>query len=465
MTSSIYRRHALTAAWFLWTLGSSFSLDAEPLRPPRVPAGELTARRARVLEEIAKEGGERAVLLLRAPAADHFSGDVDYPYRSDNNLFYLTGVEEPGCALLLSAHAMAEQGKAVLFFTPPHPGARIWVGDQLTREEASARSGVQLESVIEVSDLKNRLRNLDLPRRGSSREGRALYFESGAGFDAGRAITEPYGFLIESLGSGAFHVELRDPDGILLRHRQIKSPAEVAQLEKAIDATSKALLKAWRALKPGVHEFELRSVIESTFLREGCPGWSFPPIIGSGPNSCILHYERYDRRTEAGDLIVMDIGAEYGCYAADVTRTVPVSGKFSARQRQIYEIVLGAQEAAIREIRPGVPHWKINAAAFEKVAAGLKSIGLITKDDEAHKYLPHGTSHGLGLDVHDPMPDGTLRAGMVITVEPGIYIADENLGVRIEDDVLVTDDGCRILSDGAPRTVEEIEAWMGGREF
>jgi Xaa-Pro aminopeptidase len=214
-----------------------------------------------------------------------------------------------------------------------------------------------------------------------------------------------------------------------------------------------------------MYEYEIRAIVEGTFLREGAGGWSFPPIVASGPNSCILHYGGYTRRLEAGDLIVLDIGAERGFYAADVTRTFPAGGRFTPRQRQVYEAVLAAQETAIRAIKPGVPFAEINAVARREITASLKRLEVIRDEAEVGKYFPHGASHGVGLDVHDPMPADVLAAGMVITVEPGIYLKEEGLGVRIEDDVLVTENGARVLSAGAPRTVAEIESLMAEAEF
>jgi len=445
-----------------WLIFSAACCLAAP--PPPAAAGELSERRALLLAEVTRSGGESAVVLLRAPPQDHFAGDVDYPYRPDNNLFYLTGIDEPGCALLLSGKPIDNRGRELLFIAPKSPFGGTWVSPSLSREEASARSGIPIGSVASITELKKELSGLRLASFG--RSGRqAFYFDAGAGFAAGRALTEPYGFLLEALGSSAFHLDLQSPSETIHRLRQVKSPAEVALLEKAIGATERALVAAWRTMRPGAYEYEVRAAIEGVFLREGCSGWSFPPIIGSGPNSCVLHYDRYSRKMQDGDLVVLDIGAEFGCYAADVTRTVPVNGRFTPRQRQVYEAVLHAQEAAIRAVRPGIAHGEVHATALRAITKSLKDLGLITKDEQAHKYFPHGTSHGLGLDVHDPFPISTLAPGMVLTVEPGIYIPEEALGVRIEDDVLVTEDGSRVLSSGAPKTVGEIEELMAARAF
>ena len=416
-----------------------------------------------------RAGGERAGLLIRAPAEDHFSGDVDYPYRPDNNLYYLTGVDAPGCALLLSLEEMKDMGREALFLATSSPHSKVWVGEEITRERASERSGVPLRAIGDLESLRDLITKLE-PRSfhhfpGGRKSPRTLFFDTGRGFEPGKSPTEPYGFLLETLGGAAFHLDLRSSGEILHPMRQVKSSAEVAHLEKAVQATARAQVRAWRALRPGIREYEIRAVIEETFIREGCPGWSFPPIVGTGPNTCVLHYERYDRETRDGDLVLMDIGAEFPCYSADVTRTVPVNGRFTPRQREIYSAVLAAQEAAIREIRPGVRFARVHETAFREGGAALKRLGLIQNESETGKYFLHGTSHGLGLDVHDPMPADTLAPGMVITVEPGIYIPEESLGVRIEDDVLVTEDGSRVLSGSLPRQIEEIEAIMAAREF
>jgi Xaa-Pro aminopeptidase len=444
-------------------------LPAEPFLPPPLAAEEFAARRSRVLEAMERGSGKDAVLLLRAPLPDHFSGDVEYPYRPDNDLFYLTGIERADCALLLSVREIEERGRAVLFFKPVPDHARIWIGEGLTRGEASELSGLPAAQILALDDLDGVLARA-LPEPGGfhapvALEPAPLYFDAGASFVPGAHPTEPYDFLLEALGSRAFHLALRPPREILHPLRQVKSAAEISHLEKAIDATCKALVRAIRSLRPGAFEFEARALIESTFVAEGCRGWGFPSIIASGPNTCILHYMGDRRRALEGELFLMDIGAEYGFYSADITRTVPVSGRFSARQRQVYEVVLEAQERTIAIVRPGITLKDVNDAARRAVAAGLERLGIIEAESQVGTYLLHGVTHGLGLDVHDPMPIRELAPGMVITVEPGVYIPGESLGIRIEDDILVTEDGGRVLSTAVPKKVEEIEALMAERAF
>ncbi len=262
-------------------------------------------------------------------------------------------------------------------------------------------------------------------------------------------------------------------DGSTLRARldelrMAKTPEELTLLGRAIDITVAAHREVMKSIEPGMYEYEAEALIEYVFRRNGAESPGFPSIVGSGENSVVLHYETNRRRMTAGDLVVMDVGAEYHGYSADVTRTVPVSGTFSTEQRAIYEIVLAAQQAGITSVRAGLPFRGIHQAAFRVVADGLHQLGLVESDQEVRRFFMHGTSHHIGLYVHDVSSGGDLVPGAVLTVEPGIYIspADDidpkwwNIGVRIEDDVLVTDGGPIVLSAAAPRTVAEVEALM-----
>ncbi len=437
---------------------------------------EFAQRRERVLEAMREagetgEGGEDALLLLVAPRPDHFAGDVDYLYRTDDDLYYLTGMSEPDFALLLSARALPEPlGHAVLFHKPQRSSARTWVGERVDEEGASRISGIPRTSIRERSALDDMLRELlggsgRRFRAAKSRPRRPFYFDTGARFAPGQQPTAAYRFLLEKLGSAAFVLNLQPPRRLTHPLRQVKSPAELAALRKAIDVTCKALRRAMQTARPGLYEYELRATIEGTFMANGCDSWGFPSIVGTGPNTCILHYQRYDRKSRPGELLLMDVGAEYGFYSADVTRTIPLDGRFSERQRQIYAIVLAVQKVCIAAVKPGTTMDAIGRIARQETAKRLVAIGLIDKESEVRRYLPHGVSHGIGLNVHDPMPLRELAPGMVITIEPGVYIAEENIGIRIEDDVLVTEEGCEVLSAAAPKEIEAIESLMNFRSF
>jgi Xaa-Pro aminopeptidase len=249
----------------------------------------------------------------------------------------------------------------------------------------------------------------------------------------------------------------------------VKSPAELRLLQKAIDATVMAHVEAMKSCQPEMYEYELQAVIEYCFTRNGAAYQGFPTIVGSGPNSCILHYEADRRKMENGDVVVMDIGAEYEGYSADITRTIPVNGTFSPAQREIYEIVLKAQQESIKEFKPGAMPQAPSQKAYDIIAEGLMRLGIIKDKAEARTYYMHGLSHHIGLDVHDPGPYGSpYEPGMILTDEPGIYIpagspCDKkywNIGVRIEDDVLITPEGNTVVTAGAPKTIQEIESLM-----
>jgi Xaa-Pro aminopeptidase len=240
--------------------------------------------------------------------------------------------------------------------------------------------------------------------------------------------------------------------------RVVKDEVEIARLRRAVEITVEALRQAMRAVRPGMYEYELEATIEYEFRSRGADRVGFPSIVGSGPNSVVLHYDRNRRRMESGDLVVVDVGAEYGYYTADVTRTFPVSGEFTPRQREIYDLVLATQRAVIDSIRPGVSVWELERLARSYMRDHSKErCGRLSCD----RFFAHGLSHWLGMEVHDVGDySAPLLPGMVITVEPGIYLPDEGLGVRIEDDVLVTEHGHTVLSKEAPKTVAEIESLM-----
>jgi Xaa-Pro aminopeptidase len=256
-------------------------------------------------------------------------------------------------------------------------------------------------------------------------------------------------------------LDVHDLRTVLAQLRVVKDADELQRLRRAIDLTANAQRAAMRAARPGMYEYQLEAEIEGTFRGEGAERVGFPSIVGSGVNSTVLHYDKNRRRTESGDLVVMDIGAEFGYYSADVTRTIPITGKFTQRQRDIYNLVLASQQAAIDSVRPGTTVGALNRIARNYMK---EHSGSLCGERTCDAYFIHGLSHWLGMDVHDVGDYTTpLLPGMVLTVEPGIYLPEENLGVRIEDDVLVTADGHELLSAKAPRSVREIEEAMKGR--
>jgi Xaa-Pro aminopeptidase len=261
--------------------------------------------------------------------------------------------------------------------------------------------------------------------------------------------------LTDSLGRA---VQKRNVRGLIGALRLVKDEDEIARLRNAIDITAEAEREAMKTARPGMWEYEIEALIEYTFRRRGAERLGFPSIVGTGINSTTLHYDKSRRQTEAGDLVVMDIGAEYGYYSADVTRTIPISGRFTPRQRALYDLVLATQQAAIDSVKPGMTIGRLNSISRSYMR---EHSGDLCGGESCDRYFIHGLSHWLGMDVHDVGDySAKLAPGMVLTVEPGIYIPAEQLGIRIEDDVLVTANGYDLLSKGAPRSAAEIETLM-----
>jgi Xaa-Pro aminopeptidase len=424
--------------------------EGSPAGP--VPVERLAARR----EALAKRVGN-GVVVLRSGMERSIEGSYpqDSDYREDNDFFYLTGVEVPNAALVLTARG-GVIGDVVLYLPPrdtvTHYRSEQWVGPQLTPgPEATARTGIK--DVRSAERLGPELPPLVFAPESPARHG-VLLVKAGPG-QADTPLLKDSLLARVQAGAGIRVENLADQTAVL---RLVKDADEIARLRRAIAITGDAQAEAIRRMDPGMYEYEIEALIEYVFRRSGAERLGFPTIIGSGPNSTLLHYDKNRRRIEDGDLVVMDIGAEFGYYTADLTRTVPASGRFTPRQRAIYELVLGAQEAAIKAVRPGVTVQRLDQIAREYMRANSGQLcGTVTCD----RHFVHGLSHWLGMDVHDVgRIDTPLAPGMVLTIEPGIYLSDERLGVRIEDDVLVTPTGAEVLSAAVPKRPDAIETLM-----
>ncbi len=398
------------------------------------------------------------------------NNDVEHEYRQDSDLYYLTGFDEPDVVLVLAtAHA---QHKTVLFVRPRDPEREVWDGARAGVE--GAVSNFEADAAFPISELATRLPEyLQDHDTLMYRLGRDRAFDDKilAAIDATRARARR--------GIG-YPTRIVDPSAILHEMRLFKSPGELAAMRKAAAITRDAHLGAMRLAKPGRYEYEVEALLREVFRKNGSERPAYAPIVGSGVNATVLHYRSNTKRIEEGELLLVDAGCEYDYYASDVTRTYPVSGKFSAPQLDIYQIVLDAQLAAIDATRPGATLDEIHRRALEVIVDGLIRLGLLTGDRQKNiaenLYVPffmHRTSHWLGMDVHDvgayfrgkkPRP---LQAGMVLTVEPGIYIAATNtavapayrgIGVRIEDDILVTSEGHLNLTADIPKMPDELES-------
>ncbi len=414
-----------------------------------VPAAVLEARRQALLDRIRPGAAVIHSADLRGIERDHAQ---DSDFRQSNELFYLTGLETPSARLLMVAPA-AGKDQVILFLRRRDPGAERWTGPRLgPGAEAARLTGVQ--DVRPADAFQDVLGSLVSEPDSPVHAGALWMEEPPCAPTSGSPHVPPASCVSESLGGVRVAAVGTHLDAL----RLVKDDEELRRLRRAVEITVAAQRAAMRAARPGLFEYELEAVIEYVFRAGGAERVGFPSIVGSGPNSTVLHYDRNRRRMEAGDLVVMDIGAEYGYYTADVTRTIPVSGTFTERQRALYRLVLGAQQAAIDAVHPGV-----TVSELDRIARTFMRdhSGALCGERSCDAYFVHGLSHWLGMDVHDVGGYGTpLAPGMVLTVEPGLYIPGEGIGIRIEDDVLVTATGAVVLSEGAPKDPDAVEALM-----
>jgi len=391
-------------------------------RPVDIAA--VAARRQALMKRI----GRGAVLI---PAGHERNVETDYiqdnDFRQDNTFYYFTELETQDAVLMMTARG-ADSIETILFLPPRTPSQERWTGLRLGPDSVAVRlSGIT--KVLPLDSLDARVRAALQP----------VYSPRPRQSDAWANNLTP---IVDSM-------------------RAVKDADEIMRLRRAVDISVAGHIAAMRAARPGMYEYQLEAVLEEGFRSNGADRVGYPSIVGSGPNSTTLHYDVNRRRTEDGDLVVIDAAAEWGQYTADVTRTFPINGRFTPRQKAIYDLVLGAQQAAFDALRPGITMRELDGVArkFMRDHSG-NLCGDRTCDDR--EFFNHGLGHPIGLDVHDVGISRPLEPGMVVTLEPGIYIQAEKLGVRIEDDVLVTAKGGEWLSAGAPRTTDAIEKLMTG---
>ena len=478
---------------------------------------DLSARRKALMDQI----GDRAILILYAAEPRNYANDVDWPYRQENDFFYLTGLTQPGATLVLAPGA--DKMREVVFIPRPVPAQETWTGHMITAAEVREISGIQ--DVFEPSQFNGFLSALiprarailATPAEGTVRGGRGAAnaappantptwtteFAKPIEYAAKQELQvymilparpnaveyrreQEFAGKLVSVGAG---VHIKDASTLFGNLRRVKSQREIDILQHAVDITAEAFQRAYALALPGTPEYEIQAQFEFTFLRRN-GHWGYPCIVGSGNNATTLHYESNRDTMKAGDLLLMDDAAEFDQYSVDVTRTIPVNGKFTKEQADIYRLVWDAQQAGFAMAKPGHAASggpdSIQGAASEVFKQGLFKLGLITdpkSDAQMRVWFNHGISHGIGLNVHDP-GGRELQPGMVITVEPGLYFrpdALENLpktpemekfaeavrpvfekykgiGVRIEDDVLITTGDPKVISAAIPSKLEEVEA-------
>ncbi|CAL1239054.1 Xaa-Pro aminopeptidase [Candidatus Methylocalor cossyra] len=424
--------------------------------------------------QLARRMKKNSIALIASAPVRIRNGDVEFPYRQHSDFFYLTGFDEPEAVAVLAPGR--EQGEFILFCREFDPEKALWTGHHAGLEGARETFGA--DEAFPIAELDKRLPELLENRdrvyfpigRDQALDLKVMAAVNQVRSRARTGVQAPYEFVaIEHL---------------LHEQRLLKTPAELALVRKAVEVSVLAHGRAMRACRPGRYEYEIEAELLHEFTLHGLRAPAYPCIVASGHNACVLHYTANDRRLEDGDLLLIDAGAECGNYAADITRTFPVNGKFTESQRLIYELVLEAQTAALETVRPGRRWIEPHDAAVRVLTEGLVRLGILQgktakliKDGSYKKFYMHRTGHWLGLDVHDAgayKVGGKWRElvpGMLLTVEPGLYIAPDcadveprwrGIGVRIEDDVLVTPDGCEVLTAALPKQVADIEAWMAG---
>jgi Xaa-Pro aminopeptidase len=456
---------------------------------------DLKARRARAMEAL---GPEVIAVFWSAPVRV-YSNDVDYEYRQDSSLFYLTGLDQEDTILVLMPGN--ETRREILFMREADARREHWQGHTLTAAEATAQSGI--ETVMTASQFEPFVAAMfskrPMPAQGLGVNEYQRFFDALTERKARLAVMlEPQTNLTATPGPATqfaatlrerfFGFDVQDAAPIVYKLRQIKTSYEQDVLRKSVAISSAAHRAGMKAAAPGKYEYEVEAAIEEVYMRNGAMSWGYPSIVGSGPNATILHYNKSSRKMEPGDLLLVDAAANYQGYTGDITRTYPVSGRFTPAQREIYEIVFAAQEAGIKAAVAGKSPADIQNACDDVLRAGLVKLGLVTDTtgQQFKIWSTHGVVHWIGMDVHDVGPRRPLEAGMAFVIEPGIYVREsaldnlpktpenaafiakvsplvtkyKDVGVRIEDSFLLTAKGLERLSDGVPRTVAEIEAFL-----
>lgn len=429
---------------------------------------EYRQRRQKLMAKMAKIGKGTAIFKTAPHATMH--NDVDYVFRQDSDFYYLTGFNESDAVLVLAPHHKKYQ--VIMFVQPKDPKMETWTGYRLGVKEAKGALGV--DKVYSIKEIDKHLPKYLI---GCDR----IYYHLGRDKNFNAKIIGHWQHLIQTYPKrGTGPVAIEDSNFLLHSQRLIKTPAEIEMIRKAIDISIKAHLRAREFAKPGRYEYEVESEMAHTFRNLGGSGPAYPSIVASGANACVLHYIDNHRKMKKNELLLIDAGCAYGYYNGDITRTFPISGKFTQEQKAIYEIVLEAQLAAINELKPGNKYITYHKKAIEVIVDGLLDLKLLKGDKKKiikkKKYKPffmHGTGHWLGLDVHDAglykhnkKKWQILQPGHILTAEPGIYISPnikpakgqpeipdrwKGIGIRIEDDVLITKSGNEVLSAALPK--------------
>jgi Xaa-Pro aminopeptidase len=413
----------------------------------REPNSEYAARRERLRAQV-----DAPVVIFGYTGRE--SASEAYVFNQETNFYYLTGHNEEGAALLIiptGATAKGWPGSNEVFYLPPrNPALERWNGPRIGPDDPGVHEKTGFAEVRQFSTLVTDLKTL-------AKNNSTLYTLLPGRNDAGYPHLQNWADWLAKNDPDAKLVQIAPKIGAL---RQIKSQTEIALLTRAIELSVDAHLAAMKMMAPGLMEYQVAARMLEIHQAGGCETEAYAPIVGAGFNSTVLHYDKVGARIDDGDIVVLDVGGQFSGYTADITRTLPANGKYTPRQREIYDVVYGAQQAALAAVKPGA-HFG-GAGGLQQIAREyMDAHGKDLHGAPLGKYFIHGLGHHLGLDVHDAGdPGATLAPGMVITIEPGIYIPEEKIGVRIEDDVLVTETGYKLLTERLPRSAAEIEKLM-----
>lgn len=413
----------------------------------KIDAKEFVLRRQKIAEKMT----DHSALVLFSGVAKTRSHDDSYPFTPNRNFYYLTGIARRNLILMITKRAGIVT--ETLFLQRPNELEARWTGAVLSDQEAKVRSGIEQFEYLDEwpQSFGTFIRRC---------EGKGSLYLDLYRYQWSDELT-PAETFAEDAQKKYRTLPIHDASPWLKELRMVKSPAEIEEIRRAIAITNEAIRRMWSHARPGIMEYELEAHYDFTLKSNGVRELPYSPIIASGINATILHYEANNQRAEDGDLVLLDLGAASNYYAADISRTFPVNGRFTERQKEIYQLVLEAQIKTIEAVKPGVTLQQLNDVTKQVFTDGLLRLGLIQESSELSKYYFHPVSHHLGLDTHDISDSSAaLQPGMVITIEPGLYIEEEAIGIRIEDDVLVTENGYEVLSSQIPKQVDEIEDWM-----
>ena len=401
-------------------------------------------------EKIINDIKDNSLLIIFAGDAPYRSADQKYKFTPNRNFYYLTGIDKPN--IILTILKTNKEITETIYVERENEVMAKWIGTALTKSEACEISTIQSSKYLDELDstISSYMDRMGIKNIYFDLERQSINIPSTPSQDMANRIREKYPY-----------VKIKNIHNKITKHRMVKSEDEVRIIKNAINITKEGILSMAKNIKPGMREYEVESYFDFEIKRNGASNHAFSTICASGKNATVLHYEDNNQICNNGDLILFDLGAEYNYYCSDISRTIPINGKFTDRQKEIYQIVLNTLKKVQESAKPGLTLRDLNDIAKSELAKGCIKIGLIKNEDEISKYYFHSVSHSLGLDTHDVwVLDSKLEKGCVITNEPGLYIEEEGIGIRLENDLLITDNGCENLSIDIPIEIEEIESLM-----